>query len=72
MENKVKHKIKKGDIVMVIAGNYMGKSGRVLSILPDEDRLYVEGINIIKKHTKPNAKKPERWYYKKRIYNSYF
>jgi large subunit ribosomal protein L24 len=56
MENKIKLKIKKGDIVMVITGNYKGKSGRVLSVDYDVHKVLVEGINIIKKHTKPNAK----------------
>jgi large subunit ribosomal protein L24 len=56
MEKNIKLKIKKGDIVMIIAGNYKGKSGRVLSVDYDTNKVLVEGINIIKKHTKPNAK----------------
>ena len=57
MENTTpKIKIKKGDTVMVIAGNYRGKSGRVLSVLIDENKAFVEGINLIKRHTKPNQK----------------
>jgi large subunit ribosomal protein L24 len=51
-----KVKIKKGDTVMVIAGNYKGKTGRVLSVEAEEERVLVEGVNIRKKHTKPNAK----------------
>ncbi|MBI5461920.1 MAG: 50S ribosomal protein L24 [Gammaproteobacteria bacterium] len=46
-------RIKKGDEVIVIAGKDKGKRGSVLRVL-DEDRLIVENINIIKRHTKPN------------------
>ena len=58
MQTKMKHKIKlkKGDTVMVISGNYKGKSGRVLSVDAETERLLVEGVNMVKKHTKPNAK----------------
>ena len=58
MEKKMTHKIKlkKGDNVMVISGNYKGKTGRVLSVDAESERLLVEGINMVKKHTKPNAK----------------
>jgi len=58
MQTKMKHKIKlkKGDTVMVISGNYKGKSGRVLSVDAESERLLVEGVNMVKKHTKPNAK----------------
>jgi ribosomal protein L24 len=51
-----KPKIKKGDTVMVISGNYKGKTGRVLEVIYKEERAIVEGINIISKHTKPNQK----------------
>ena len=56
MEKTIKIKIKKGDIVMVITGNYKGKSGRVLEVDYDNNKVLVEGINLIKRHTKPNAK----------------
>jgi large subunit ribosomal protein L24 len=58
MQTKMKHKIKlkKGDTVMVISGNYKGKTGRVLSVDAESERLLVEGVNMVKKHTKPNAK----------------
>ncbi len=46
-------KIKKNDNVMVIAGNDKGKRGKVLKILPDKGRAIVEGVNFIKRHTKP-------------------
>lgn len=45
-------KIKKGDKVMVIAGKDRGKRGKVLLALPKEDRVVVEGVNIVKRHQK--------------------
>lgn len=51
--------IKKGDSVYVNAGNYKGETGKVLSVDPSKDRAIVEGVNIVKKHTKPNAKNPQ-------------
>lgn len=50
--------LKKGDQVRVITGNDKGKEGRVLEVLADKQRAYVEGANIVSKHTKPNAKNP--------------
>jgi len=51
--------IKKGDTVFVNAGNDKGKTGKVLEVIRDKDRVVVEGINMISKHTKPNAKYPQ-------------
>ncbi len=51
--------IKKGDTVYVNAGNDKGKTGKVLSVIPEKDRAIVEGINIVSKHTKPNANQPQ-------------
>ena len=51
--------IKKGDTVYVNAGNDKGKTGKVLSVAPSEDRAIVEGINMVSKHTKPNSKQPQ-------------
>ena len=48
--------IKKEDTVLVIAGKEKGKRGRVLSVMPSEDRLTIERINIIKRHMKPSRK----------------
>ncbi len=50
--------IKKGDTVYVNAGNDKGKTGRVLQVLVDKQRAIVEGVNVISKHTKPNAQNP--------------
>ena len=54
-----KFNIKKGDTVYVNAGNDKGKTGKVLSVIPAKDRAIVEGINLVSKHTKPNAKQPQ-------------
>ncbi len=51
------NKIRKGDQVVVITGKDKGKRGTVLRMLPEADRLLVEGINRVKKHTKPNPMK---------------
>ena len=51
--------IKKGDIVKVIAGNERGQQGKVLSIDRKKMRALVEGLNMISKHTKPNAANPQ-------------
>lgn len=51
-----KFRIKKGDTVMVIAGKERGKTGKVLQVLTKGGRVTVEKLNIMKRHTKPNAK----------------
>lgn len=51
------HKIKKGDLIIVLAGKDKGKQGKVLRMLPAKRRAMVEGINTIKKHVKPNPQK---------------
>jgi large subunit ribosomal protein L24 len=51
--------IKKGDIVYVNTGEYKTKTGRVLKVLVEDQRAIVEGINMVTKHTKPNAKSPQ-------------
>jgi large subunit ribosomal protein L24 len=51
--------IKKGDTVFVNAGENKGRQGRVLEIIRKTDRAIVEGINLVSKHTKPNAKSPQ-------------
>ncbi|MEV0847834.1 50S ribosomal protein L24 [Streptomyces sp. NPDC049954] len=47
-------KIKKGDLVQVITGKDKGKQGKVIAAFPREDRVLVEGVNRVKKHTKAN------------------
>ena len=52
-------KIRKNDNVMVIAGNARGKSGKVLKVYPDRERLIIEGVNLIKRHSRPSQKNPQ-------------
>jgi large subunit ribosomal protein L24 len=52
-------KIHKNDSVMVIAGNSRGKTGKVLKVYPEQERVIVEGVNIIKRHTRPNQRNPQ-------------
>lgn len=58
-EKKIKIHIRKGDTVKVLSGDSKGKTGKVLQVLPDKYRAVVEGLNIVTKHVKPSAKKPE-------------
>ncbi|EUJ18435.1 50S ribosomal protein L24 [Listeria aquatica FSL S10-1188] len=51
--------VKKGDKVQVITGKDKGKSGKVLAAFPKKDRVIVEGINMVKKHTKPSNINPQ-------------
>ncbi len=51
--------IRKGDTVKVLAGDDKAKTGKVLEILTDKNRAIVEGINMVTKHQKPSAGKPE-------------
>jgi large subunit ribosomal protein L24 len=53
-----KLKIRKGDLVKVIAGDSAGSQGKVLEVLVAANRVVVEGVNLISKHTKPNAANP--------------
>jgi len=52
-------KIRKNDQVVVIAGNARGKRGKVLKVFPERGRVIVEGVNMIKRHTRPNQKSPQ-------------
>lgn len=51
--------MKKNDVVMVIAGKEKGKSGRILKLLPKKNRVIVEKVNMIKRHTKPTRQMPQ-------------
>ena len=53
---KVKFKLKKGDLVRVISGESKGKEGKILEIDTKKSRVLVEGVNMISKHSKPSAK----------------
>lgn len=59
IKSKIKFKIRKNDNVIVITGNYKGKTGRVLEVDRKKGKLFVEGINIISRHTKANQKNPD-------------
>jgi large subunit ribosomal protein L24 len=54
-----KTRLKKGDRVRVIYGNHKGKEGKILKIFHEKMSLIVEGVNIIKRHTRPNQKNPQ-------------
>ena len=49
----------KNDTVKILSGKYRGKTGKVLKVFRDEKRVIVEGVNIIKKHSKPTQKNPQ-------------
>ena len=52
-------RIRKNDTVLVIAGNSRGKRGKVLKVYPERERVIVEGVNIVKRHTRPNQRNPQ-------------
>ena len=54
-----KLKIKTGDTVRVIAGDHKGSEGKILKLLSSTDKAIVEGVNVVKRHTKPNAQNPQ-------------
>ena len=54
-----KLKIKTGDTVRVIAGDHKGSEGKILKLISDKDKAIVEGVNVVKRHTKPNAQNPQ-------------
>ncbi len=51
--------IKKGDMVEIIAGDHKGATGRVLRVIPEKQRVVVQGHNIAKKHVRPSRKNPQ-------------
>ena len=51
--------VKKNDIVIVISGNSRGKEGKVLKVFPEKNRVIVEGVNIMKRHTRPSQNNPQ-------------
>jgi large subunit ribosomal protein L24 len=60
MTNSIyKIRIKKGDTVMIRAGKYKGKTGKVLATHPKLNKVTVEGINIVKRHRKPTQARPQ-------------
>jgi large subunit ribosomal protein L24 len=51
-------RIRKGDTVVVISGKDKGKKGKVMRVLPEFDRVVVEGVNLVKRHTRPTPRNP--------------
>ena len=58
-EKKASVAIKKGDSVEIVRGKNRGKRGKVLKVFPREGKVVVEGINIVKKHTRPTQDNPQ-------------
>ena len=52
-------KIKKGDSVQIISGNDAGKTGRVIKVFPSQEKVIVEGLNMVKKHARPTQENPQ-------------
>jgi large subunit ribosomal protein L24 len=57
MKDRVKIRLKKNDTVQVIAGKDAGKRGKILKVLRDKNRVVVQGVGFIKRHTKPNPQR---------------
>lgn len=55
----MKMHVKKGDQVRVLSGVDAGKSGKILEVMPKEGRVLVDGVNVIKRHTKPTRQNPK-------------
>ncbi|MBU86754.1 MAG: 50S ribosomal protein L24 [Flavobacteriaceae bacterium] len=54
-----KFKIKVGDFVKVIAGSNKGSDGKIVSVIKKKEKVIIEGLNMVKKHIKPNSKNPQ-------------
>ena len=67
-----KLKIKSGDTVKVIAGDHKGSEGKVQKVLIAKNKAIVEGVNMVKKHTKPSAQNPQGGIVEKEAPYSYF
>lgn len=60
MSDKIyKIRLKKGDTVIVLSGKYKGQTGKITATHPTENKVTVEGINIVKKHVKPTRTNPQ-------------
>jgi large subunit ribosomal protein L24 len=58
MSSRPSFHVRKGDTVTVISGNHKGASGKVLAVLPKKEQVLVEGVRIIKKHTRKSQDNP--------------
>jgi large subunit ribosomal protein L24 len=54
-----KIRLKKGDLVEVLSGKYKGKQGKIVSVHPTENKVTIDGINVVKKHVKPSQIHPQ-------------
>ena len=59
MANRIKTHVKKNDEVFVFSGNHMGSTGRVLQVFPEKQQVIVEGVRLIKKHSKRSQDRPD-------------
>ncbi|MBL9151457.1 MAG: 50S ribosomal protein L24 [Verrucomicrobiales bacterium] len=59
MANRIKTHVKKNDEVIVISGNHKGSTGRVLQVFPEKQQVIVEGVRLIKKHSKRSQDRPD-------------
>lgn len=59
MANAVKLHVKKGDTVLVLSGKDKGKQGKIVEALPKKAKVVVEGVNKVKRHTKPSQANPQ-------------
>jgi large subunit ribosomal protein L24 len=57
--NRARFHVKKGDQVRVITGNHTGATGKVLAVLPKKEQVLIEGVRLIKKHTKKSQENPQ-------------
>ena len=58
MANRPKFHVKKGDSIQVISGNHKGATGKILAVLPKKAQVLVEGVRMIKKHTRKSQENP--------------
>jgi large subunit ribosomal protein L24 len=59
MANRLTFHVRKGDTVQVTSGNHKGASGKILAVLPKKSQVLIEGVRIIKKHTKKSQETPQ-------------
>lgn len=64
--------VKKGDTVVVLSGKDKGKTGKIIEALPKKEKIVVEGVNKVKRHTKPSQKNASRRYHCKRSCSACF
>ncbi len=55
----MKIRVRKGDLVKVISGDDVGRTGKILRVYPSTQRVVIEGVNLIKRHTRPSQKNPK-------------